>query len=47
MFLKMVMQSSRLLHTAMLGSILKSSMTFFESTPIGRIINRFSKHYIL
>lgn len=29
-------------HETMLSSILKSKMQFFESTPIGRIINRFS-----
>ncbi|CAF0941211.1 unnamed protein product [Brachionus calyciflorus] len=42
-FLKMVMRSSRFLHSSMLFSILRSNMQFFESTPIGRIINRFSK----
>ncbi|RNA42720.1 multidrug resistance-associated 1 [Brachionus plicatilis] len=42
-FLKMVMRSSRFLHSSMLYSILRSNMQFFESTPIGRIINRFSK----
>lgn len=43
LFLKMVMRSSRFLHSSMLFSILRSNMQFFESTPIGRIINRFSK----
>ena len=42
-FLKMLMKSSRSLHSSMLHSILRSTMQFFESTPIGRIINRFSK----
>nr|APD26519.1 ATP-binding cassette transporter subfamily C member 1 X6 protein [Brachionus koreanus] len=42
-YLKMVMRSSRFLHSSMLYSILRSNMQFFESTPIGRIINRFSK----
>jgi ATP-binding cassette subfamily C (CFTR/MRP) protein 1 len=42
-FFKMVMKSSRYLHDSMFASILRSTMTFFESTPIGRIINRFSK----
>jgi len=42
-FLKMLMKSSRSLHSSMLYSILRSTMQFFESTPIGRIINRFSK----
>jgi ATP-binding cassette, subfamily C (CFTR/MRP), member 1 len=39
----MIMKSSRLLHNNMLYSIMRSSMSFFESTPTGRIINRFSK----
>nr|QUF59450.1 ATP-binding cassette transporter Abcc1-6 [Brachionus angularis] len=42
-FLKMVLKSSRYLHSSMLYSILRSTMQFFESTPTGRIINRFSK----
>ena len=31
------------LHEQMLGHILKSTMAFFDTTPIGRIVNRFSK----
>lgn len=31
------------LHNSMLYSILRSTIEFFESTPSGRIINRFSK----
>ena len=42
-FLKALMRSSRFLHSSMLASILRSTMQFFESTPVGRIINRFSK----
>ncbi len=42
-FLKSLMRSSRFLHSSMLASILRSTMQFFESTPVGRIINRFSK----
>jgi ATP-binding cassette subfamily C (CFTR/MRP) protein 1 len=38
-----MLRSSRNLDNNMLKSILKSTMHFFESTPIGRIINRFSK----
>ena len=34
---------AKLLHNSMLFSILRSTMEFFESTPSGRIINRFSK----
>ena len=42
-FLIMLMKSAKLFHESMLYSILRSTMQFFESTPIGRIINRFSK----
>lgn len=41
-YLKMITRSSRVLHSSMFNSILRSTMNFFESTPIGRIINRFS-----
>ena len=34
---------AKLMHNSMLFSILRSTMEFFESTPSGRIINRFSK----
>ncbi|CAR30008.1 ZYRO0G22176p [Zygosaccharomyces rouxii] len=35
-------RGSKVLHNKMAVSVLKSPMGFFESTPIGRIINRFS-----
>ena len=38
-----MMRSSRNLEIKMLKSIIHSTMQFYESTPIGRIINRFSK----
>ncbi len=38
-----MLRSSRVLENNMLKSIMRSTMQFFESTPIGRIINRFSK----
>lgn len=42
-FLKALIHSARYLHFRMLNSILRSTVEFFESTPIGRILNRFSK----
>ena len=39
----MFIKGATYLHNKLLNSILRSTMHFFESTPIGRIINRFSK----
>ena len=41
MFVRAVKQ----MHSTLLNSILRSSMKFFESTPSGRIMNRFSKDF--
>ncbi|XP_067407154.1 multidrug resistance-associated protein 1 isoform X1 [Emydura macquarii macquarii] len=35
--------ASRLLHVDLLHSVLRSSMSFFERTPSGNLVNRFSK----
>ncbi len=43
LFSLMFIQACRTLHKALLHSILRCSMGFFESTPVGRILNRFSK----
>ena len=39
----MFIRGARFLHKKLLSSILRSTLHFFESTPIGRITNRFSK----
>lgn len=39
----MIVNSLRNFHNRMLKSILHGTMQFFESTPVGRILNRFSK----
>ncbi|OAD00212.1 hypothetical protein MUCCIDRAFT_166009 [Mucor lusitanicus CBS 277.49] len=36
-------RSARYLHSSMLESVVKSPMSFFDTTPLGRILNRFSK----
>lgn len=40
-------QASRKLHERMAFAIFRSPMEFFETTPAGRILNRFSRYVIL
>lgn len=35
--------ASGVLHVAVLANVIQSPMSFFDATPIGRIVNRFSK----
>lgn len=38
-----VLQGSRQVHQGMLHRVLRAPMSFFDTTPMGRILNRFSK----
>lgn len=42
-FLNLALYASKKLHDKMLGSVLRAPITFFDTTPIGRIISRFSR----
>lgn len=40
------LQASRKLHERMAFAIFRSPMSFFETTPAGRILNRFSRYVL-
>jgi ATP-binding cassette subfamily C (CFTR/MRP) protein 1 len=37
------LQAARIIHNSLLKRVLKAPMEFFDQTPTGRLINRFSK----
>ncbi|KAH8278513.1 hypothetical protein KR018_004323 [Drosophila ironensis] len=43
LFFKICMHASKVLHDRMFACILNATMRFFDTTPSGRILNRFSK----
>ena len=38
-----MMQASRILHSDILARLFHNPLSFFDTTPLGRIVNRFSK----
>ena len=42
-FVALFIQTSQLFHKRLLVSVLRCPLRFFESTPMGRIVNRFTK----
>lgn len=42
-FLRLTLYASKKAHNKMLRSVLRAPMSFFDTTPIGRIISRFSR----
>ena len=43
MFLNVLLTSSRRLHGAMMLGVLKAPVRFFDTNPVGRVLNRFSR----
>ena len=39
------LKAAKTLHTSILSSVLRSPMLFFDTTPIGRVVNRFSTDF--
>ena len=42
-FLNALINSSRNLHNSMLSAVLKAPVLFFDTNPVGRVLNRFSR----
>eukprot|EP00158_Paraphelidium_tribonemae_P009637 Partr_v1_DN28917_c0_g1_i2_m25279 putative ATP-binding cassette, sub-family C (CFTR MRP), member len=45
-FSKMALAKSKVLHDSIFYSIMRAPMSFFDSTPLGRILSAFSKHQL-
>nr|QNH67882.1 ATP-binding cassette transporter subfamily C member 1 X7 [Brachionus rotundiformis] len=43
LFIGMYIKATKSLHQGLLRSVLRGNLRFFETTPIGRIVNRFTK----
>ena len=43
LFVRAIVASSRRLHSCMLAALLRNRLSFFDATPVGRLLNRFSK----
>ncbi|KAJ3129395.1 Multidrug resistance-associated protein 4 [Nowakowskiella sp. JEL0407] len=46
LFAKISTQKSTLLHENLFYAVLRAPMSFFDSTPLGRILSAFSKHHL-
>lgn len=42
-FIGMFIKATKLMHNRLLHSVLRAQIHFFDSTPLGRIVNRFTK----
>lgn len=37
------LRASNILHLVLLGGVIRTPLSFFDTTPVGRILSRFSK----
>lgn len=42
-FMKASLRASNLLHNRLFSNVLNSTMSFFDTTPVGRLLNLFSR----